>query len=164
MPTSITFIIAAVIGRVGDPANMLIGLVGVVPIRVVIGDRRSFPMSVQVMHPPAFAVRIARDIASIFSLGAGCCGHHCAREYEQRAHCKRSVKLSHVEPFKAANRIRQLSVRNERNRKTMVPAESGRARWNPICQHRRPSHGPPYVNKTWLRLFNSTGNPMSAML
>ena len=111
VPATIVLIIAAVVGRVGDPADMLIAAVGVVPITVVIGDGRGFAIGVHVMHPPALAIRIAGDIASAFSLGAGCQGHHRARKCEQRAQTECSVKLFHREPFKAANRIRQLSVR-----------------------------------------------------
>ena len=46
VPTSIPLVIPTVIGRVGEPVNMLILLVGGVPIGVVVGDRRIGSMSI----------------------------------------------------------------------------------------------------------------------
>ena len=40
MPISIPIIVSGAIGRVGEPVDMLIMQVGVVPIGVVIADRR----------------------------------------------------------------------------------------------------------------------------
>ena len=136
VPTPIPLVISAVIGRIGDPPNMLITAVGIVPIGIVIGDRRSFPISVQVMHPPAFAVRIAGYITSFDRLGAGIYGRYCARDREQGTQSKRNVKLSHVEPFMAASRIRQFfnDVRNEAVRRWFRPR---------ICQQARNSGGKP---------------------
>jgi hypothetical protein len=93
VPTPVPLVISAVIGRIGDPANMLITAVGIVPIGIVIGDRRGFPISVQVMHPPAFAVRIAGYITPVDRLGAGSCGRYCARDSEQGTQSKRNVNF-----------------------------------------------------------------------
>jgi hypothetical protein len=105
VPMCIPIIITTVI--VGEPANMLVMLVGGVPIGVVVSDRRGFPVGIHLMRPPAIAVLIAGDIAS-FRLGAGYRGRHrnCARNSEKRTQSKRGVEPSHVSPFFAA--IRQL--------------------------------------------------------
>jgi hypothetical protein len=107
VPTPIPIVISAVIGRVGEPMNMLIILVGVVPIGVVIDDRGVWPVGITLMHPPAFAVLIAGDIASVDSFGAGDRGRHqgCTRNSEKRTQSKRSVKPFHVSPFIVAIRI-----------------------------------------------------------
>jgi hypothetical protein len=86
---------------------MLITAVGIVPIGIVIGDWCGFPIGVHVMHPPAFAVRIAGYIASFDRLGTGICGRYYARDSDQGTQSKRNVKLSHVEPLMAKSRIRQ---------------------------------------------------------
>ena len=51
VPMSIPIVISTVIGRVGEPVNMLIILVGVVPIGVVVGDRRVCPVGIHADAP-----------------------------------------------------------------------------------------------------------------
>ena len=101
VPVSIVIVISPVIVRVGEPVNMLITPVSVVPIGVVINDRPVLPVGIHPMHPPACAVVIAGDIGTFGSLGAGYRGRHqgCARNSENRTQSKCSVKPSHVSPF-----------------------------------------------------------------
>ena len=101
VPMCIPIVISTVIGRVGDPANMFISTVGVVPIGFVVGDRRVCPVRVHPMDSPAIAVLIAGDIGSFDSLGAGDtgCQQRCARNGEKGTESKRSVRPSHVSPF-----------------------------------------------------------------
>jgi hypothetical protein len=70
VPTSAALVISAVIGRVGQPVNMLIVLVGVVPIGIVVGDRPVVPIGKHPMYPPAIAIPVAGDIGAIGRLGA----------------------------------------------------------------------------------------------
>jgi len=76
VPTPIPHVIPTVIFRVGEPANMLIMLVGVIPVGVVVSDRRGCPIGIPLMHPPAFAVLIAGDVRACGGLGVGDGGHH----------------------------------------------------------------------------------------
>jgi len=112
MPMPILIIISPVIGRVGDPVNMLVAPVGVVPIGIVVGDRPVWAIGIHPMHPPACAVRIARDIGTFGSLGAGYRGSHhgCAHNSEQGTQSECSVKPSHVSPLFEASHIRQISA------------------------------------------------------
>ena len=71
MPASVLLVIAAVIGRIGEPVDMLVMQVGIVPIGVVIGDRRFCAIGIQPVYPPAFAILIAGDIGPC-RLGVGC--------------------------------------------------------------------------------------------
>lgn len=108
VPSSVGYIISAVIVRIGEPANMLIMLMSGVPIGVVIPDWHIFTIGVQPMHSPARAVLITRDIGFFDRFGAGDCGRHqsCACNSEKRTQSKRSVKLSHASPFIWVSRIR----------------------------------------------------------
>src|SRR6185437_11489385 len=98
VPMPVTIVVSAIIVRIGEPANMLIVLVSVVPVGVVVGDRCFFAVSIPLMHPPAFVVLIAGDIGSVdSSFGAGDRRHHrgCARNGDKRTQSEQSMKLSH---------------------------------------------------------------------
>ena len=101
VPMSLLIVISPVIGRVGNPVNMLIAMVGVVPIGIVVGDRPVCAVGIQPMHPPACAVGITCDIGTFGSLGFGYRGDQqgCARNSEKRTQSKGSVKPSHVSSF-----------------------------------------------------------------
>jgi hypothetical protein len=101
VPTCTPIVISTIIGRVGDPANMPIVMVGVVPIGVVVDDRHVWPVGIQTMDPPAIVVLIAGDIGSFDSLGARDSGRRqgCACKSEKRSQFKRSVKPSHGVTF-----------------------------------------------------------------
>src|SRR3569832_2610979 len=75
MPASIMFIVSPVIGRVGEPANLRVVLMGLVPLGVVVPDGPVCPVGVQLVHAPAFAVLVAGDVAGRDSFGARCRGN-----------------------------------------------------------------------------------------
>jgi hypothetical protein len=100
MPVAI--VVSTIVVGIGEPMDILIMLVSVVPIGVIIRYRRFFAVGIPLMHPPAVAVLIASDIGSVDSgFGAGNCRRHrdCARNGEERAQPERSMKLSHASPF-----------------------------------------------------------------
>lgn len=110
VPTSIPIVIPPVIDRVGEPANIVIILVGGVPIGVAVCERPVFPVGIQPFHPPACAVRIACDVGTFDRLGAGYRGGHqgCARNSEKRTQSNRSVKPSHFSTFFTGSHLRQI--------------------------------------------------------
>ena len=109
MPMTVMVVIATVIGRVGDPVNFHVTLVGRVPVVIVIGDGRGFAIGIAMMHAPAGAILVAGDIGPFGGLGAGDGGRHQgrARDSEKRAQTKGRVKHFHVLSFFIISRFQQ---------------------------------------------------------
>jgi hypothetical protein len=97
VPTPIPIVISTVIVRVGAPVHMLVTLVGVIPIGIVIGDRRVRPVSIPPVHPPAIAVLIAGNISPFNCIGARDGRYHraSAHQGENRTQSERSSKDFH---------------------------------------------------------------------
>ena len=73
-PSALTRVIPAIIGRIGEPVNIGILAVRLVPLGPVVGNRSVFSVGIDPAYAPAFIVLIAGDIGAFDRLGVRGCG------------------------------------------------------------------------------------------
>ena len=121
-------VIAAVIARVVAPVDVGVVLVRVVPVGVVIGDRRGVAVGVPLMHAPAVARLVAGDIGLLGRIGGRDRrrGRAADHQGQKRTHAQRSGKHLHsIILQRSGQRPRHPSLPRKRRRARLVPSRIG---------------------------------------